>query len=215
MSSIYQGICSNCDYETVTSPDECGAVLAAQPAKNEKDVAVGRMLASEIFGEKAIVQGDQLVVLLHPLEESILAGTGYTPWDLFREGRYVSITFIICRRCANIFAIRRLDLPIEIGCLASIVIGIASGVGVGFSMKSIVAGIVSCGVVTYSAIVWTDIVARKFMQYKFGERARALAADQLCPKCGANDSVQFDSARKIRCPACHEESLTVDMVGIS
>lgn len=214
MSSIYQGICSNCGYETITSPTECGAVLVAQPVKNEEDVAVGKILASEIFGEKAIVQGDQLVVLMHPLEESIMKGTGYTLKDLFQEGRYVRITFVICQQCATVFAKRHLGLPMEFGCLVSIIAGIC-GASVGFFMQSPVIGILVCTAFAFVGIMGTDMASRIFLEYRFRDRARAFVADQLCPKCGANDSVQFDSAKNIRCPGCNEESLNVDMVGIS
>ena len=137
---VIQGICSNAGIE-ITSPTECGAVLVAQPVKNEEDVAVGKILASEIFGEKAIVQGDQLVVLMHPLEESIMKGTGYTLKDLFQEGRYVRITFVICQQCATVFAKRHLGLPMEFGCLVALLPGFA--VPRGFSCKAQLLGFLS------------------------------------------------------------------------
>jgi hypothetical protein len=218
MSAIHQGICSNCGYETAPMAGECGAVLVTPPVKSEEKVAVGRLLASEILGDRATVQDDQLIVLGHPLETSILAGTGYTWHELLRQGRYVRITEVICRQCGNIFAKRQLAVPGGVGCRVislNLIAGIVSGIGIGSWTHSLLLAIVTFIGAAWCLETGCETFAHRHLQRRFHERAIVFASDALCPVCNADDSVSFTSAKRNRCPACREESLNVKMVGIS
>src|SRR5688572_4325541 len=104
-------------------PGGYGAVIVDRPVGEPQSMVVGAVIHQSGRGYFAADGDPRFVVLSHPLEAEILAGTGYGWNDLLREGRYVSVTNVVCRRCGTVYHRRRLAPPGGFGCLT----GVAGG----------------------------------------------------------------------------------------
>jgi len=192
-----------------------GAVLVDRPLDRSQTEVAGTCLLSAPAGNVAESADPRFVVLAHPLEFEILAGTGYTWSDLYRQGRYVLVTNVVCRRCGAVFQKRKLGAPGEPGCTVAILIGLLSGAAAGLRAHRLLVGVLvfcSIGGATAALAAW---IARWRVRRRFPARAAALAAESSCPACGADDAAPISRVRSVRCPACRQQSLRFIHAGIS
>jgi hypothetical protein len=110
--------------------DGYGAVLVDRPVESMQTEIAAACIFSDSAGKLAEAADPRFVVLAHPLENLILADTGYTWNDLFWQGRYVSVSNVVCRHCGHLFQHRRLDAG-QPGCSAALALGLASGADAG------------------------------------------------------------------------------------
>jgi hypothetical protein len=152
--------------------------------------------------------------LAHPLENLILADTGYTWNDLFWQGRYISVSNVVCRHCGHLFQHRRLDAG-QPGCSAALALGLASGAAAGFAARNLLIGLIVCYFVGLSMALAVGFIAQRYLRWKFQARAAELAAESNCPACGLNDSASIVGATSAFCPACRQRTLSFKSAGIS
>jgi predicted Zn-ribbon and HTH transcriptional regulator len=204
--SLYQGVCRNCSHRTAIMTAGYGAVLVDRPLDRSQTEVAGACLLSAAAGKLAESADPRFVVLAHPLESKILADTGYTWNDLYRQGRYVLVTNVVCRRCGAVFQKRELGAPGEPGWVVAILIGLLSGTAAGLWAHRLLVGVlVFCGLggATGALAGW---IARWRVRRRFRARAAALAAESTCPACGADDAAPISRVRSVRCPACRQQS---------
>jgi hypothetical protein len=192
-----------------------GAVLVDQPVTEKQYEVAGAVITGGVGCEMASGDDPRFVILSHPAEPKILAGTGYSRGDLLWQGRYVAARNVVCRRCGTVFPRRRLAAPAATGCLTSLGIGVAGGLLAGVWWGSIFAGFVAWYVVTAAALTVVSTLASLYVRLRYAERAASLAAERFCPTCGADDSVRITEAKSVTCPSCRGQSLRFVMVGIS
>lgn len=215
MPELYRGVCSHCDYRTAIMTGGYGAVLVDQPPDEFQSEVAGACLFSDARGEMAEAADPRFVALAHPLESTILADTGYTWRDLFWQGRYVSVTNVVCRHCGRTFQKRQLAAPADTGCTTAILIGVTVGIAAGVITRSFVVAFASCFAATCAAASAAMFLADFYIRRRFPQRAAALAAEFSCPACSADDSIEISRARSVRCPACREEKQSFETAGIS
>jgi len=107
MPTIFQAQCRRCSYRSDIFPAAYGAVLVDEPAAERcNHVVAGAVLMAPASDAPIAQQHDpRLVVLAHPIEQTILAGTGYTWAGLAWTGRYVRIRRAVCQSCGTIFEV--------------------------------------------------------------------------------------------------------------
>jgi len=217
--TVLQGFCTHCGYRSAILTAGYGAVFVDHPVAESQSEIAGAAIFVDCPGEFSEVNDPRFVILSHPGEIEILAGTGYSWGDLFWQGRYVAVTNVVCRQCGNIFARRRLAVPFWFGCVMTGIMAplilIAVGLTVGRSThRPLVAGLAAGAAY---ALVWLlyEAVCRIYLYARFRERAAALAAEISCPNCNARDSRGVEGAKRICCPSCKKKSVSFQMVGMS
>ncbi|HZN69411.1 MAG TPA: hypothetical protein VFB66_29315 [Tepidisphaeraceae bacterium] len=192
-----------------------GAVLVDEPVAREQGEVAGAVIMNGAEDDTlATVNDPRFVVLTHPIESSALASTGYGNLDLVREGRYVEVTNVICRRCGTVFPRRRLAAP-GVGCGVGLLPGAAVGVVVGFGSRSFLAGIFTCYVVAGLVGLVATGMAALYVRRRHRERAAALAAEVQCPTCRSEDAMPIDGAKGVRCSSCGQDALRFVIAGMS
>ena len=225
MPTVYQGVCRNCSHRTAVMTDGCGAVLVDLPVDAAQTEVAGGGLSSGSeskqveaakprFGEPRLVEPG-LVVLAHPREVAILAGTGYTRSDLLRQGRYVSVSNVACRRCGRVFQRRRLSVPGGSGCAAALALGLACGAAAGLAAQRVLIGVIVCYLVCLGVTAAASIIARRRLRRRYPARAAALAAESNCPACGAGASTPISRTKSAHCPSCGQRTLSFENAGRS
>jgi hypothetical protein len=192
-----------------------GAVLVDEPVARRQGEVAGAVIMNRADDDTlATVNDPRFVVLTHPIESAALASTGYGNLDLVREGRYVEVTNVVCRRCGTVFPRRRLAAP-EIGCGVGLLLGAAIGVVVGFKSRSFVDGFLTCYAVAGLVGLVSTGLAALYIRRRHRERAAALAAEVHCPTCRADDAVPIDGAKGVRCSRCGRDALRFIIAGKS
>lgn len=215
MPELYQGICARCGHTTPILRASYGAVLVDRPADPDQGEVAGAVIRRDNGGAFATAGDPRFVVLRHPVEDSDLASTGYSWFDVVWQGRYVAVTNVVCRRCGDVFQRRRLTAPVGTGCLAGFALGAAGGAVVGTLRHSFEAGFLVWYAVTMAVGLIASGLATLYLHLRFSERAASLSAERACPQCGSNDAMAVSRAKAVRCPDCSTESLRFAIVGIS
>lgn len=192
-----------------------GAVVVDEPVPGPQHEVAGAVIASESGGAIATTDDPRFVVLRHPAENYDLATTGYSWSDLLKQGRYVSVSNMVCRECGTVFPHRRLTAPGATGCLPSLVLGVAVGLAVGFWRRSVFAGLVVWYLVTFGAMMLVKSMASLYLRLRFSVRAASLAAERACPMCHADNAKSIDRAKWVLCPKCRHETLRFVVAGRS
>lgn len=213
MPTLYQGICSECGHKTAIMPEWYGAVLLDEPVTKLQGQVAGATL--HVQGAIAEATDDRLLVLAHPIEDSILSTTGYSWSDLVWQGRYVVVSNVACRDCGNVFSIRRLGVPGAVGCLPALLVGSACGIAIWMSKGSVADGLITGFVVLFVALLILELAAGLFVKYRHAARANALASEKQCPVCQSVNAIRINRTKKTPCPACHRRSQTFHLAGIS
>ena len=215
MPTIYQGLCSHCGHSTPLISDGYGAVVVDEPIAGPQHEVSGAVIASDAQGEFATAEDPRFVVLAHPLEDYDLARTGYSWSDLLWQGRYVSVTNMICGECGTVFPRRQLAAPGGIGCLSSLTIGFVTGLALGAWKRSVLVGFVAWYLVTLAAMILIGSTASLYLRFRFAERSAWLVAERACQSCHADNAESIDRAKSMRCPTCRKESMRFVIAGIS
>jgi predicted Zn-ribbon and HTH transcriptional regulator len=220
MPLIYRCVCDNCGYRTAPVVGEYGAVLVDRPVERKQYQVLGAVfdsVGSESLTYESMMPIDdpRFVVLAHPGEASALASTGFSWSGLLWQGRYILTTHSVCRQCGNVFPKRRLAAPGGVGCLPAIVLGAMTGAVSGIVQRSFVLAILAFVFATSLVFLLCEWAATWYVRWRWRSRDALFAAESQCPNCGADDSVTINLAKRLRCPACKEESLSVQDVGIS
>ena len=179
MPTLFQGTCGNCGHETPVMLAGYGAVIVDEPVAEPQHEVAGAVLTSEGGGAIATTVDPRFVVLRHPAEDYDLAATGYSWSDLLQQGRYVSVTNVICRECGTVFPRRRLTAPGAAGCMPSLGLGVAVGVAVGCWRRSVFAGLVAWYLVTLGAMILVGSLASLYLRLRFSVRAASLATERV------------------------------------
>ena len=198
-------------------PAAYGAVLVndAAPDRQPEVAGVAPSGAGREGDKLAAVDDRRFLVLAHPGESRILESAGFTWDEVFRQGRYVAVDNVVCRRCGTAFPRRRLAAPNGAGCLPSLLTGAAVGVGVGSCLHSAIAGLVAGWAGLFVVLHLVDFRRERYLRQRFPARRASLAAERRCPTCSADDARSIDGARSIPCPSCRAPALRFRPVGIS
>jgi hypothetical protein len=214
---IYQARCNRCTYASDVFPSEYGAVFVDKPPVGGYGTVVAGAVLHGAVGEAGIAeQADpRLLVLAHPIEDHILAETGYTWTGLALAGRYVRIRRVVCRDCGTLFEVRQLSCPpalgCQIGCLSGLVVCVVAGVwGRSFWLGF---GVASGTVLGCMAVAGT--VGWVYTQVRFRDRARELKGSRCCPRCNSDRYIGVESRRVFPCPQCSKRFMRIRAVGMS
>jgi hypothetical protein len=199
--------------------DWYSAVFVGAGGPESQAEFLGACLTSAKSAAFAETKDERFVVLSHPCEDEILQRTGYTWKDLLWQGRYVSVTNVICRCCGTIFPTRRLGVPASVGCGASLCIGACIGAVTGLTIWAVTQNFLWGFGGWYVSTLLMAMIAEKgalaLARWRFADRDRLLRAESHCPACKSDSRATIDSAEEVICPQCHTTSLTFSMVGIS
>jgi hypothetical protein len=216
LPTIYQARCDRCTYASDVFPAEYGAVFVDEPLGGSVSVVAGAVLHGATGDVGIAEQSDpRLVVLAHPIEDHILAETGYTWTDLAIAGRYVRVRRVVCRSCGTLFEVRRLTCPPALGCQIGCVSGLVVGIAAGVWWRSFWLG---CGTAYGTVLGCMAVVGAAGWAYtrvRFRERARELEGPRNCPRCGSGRYTGAESRRVFPCPQCSQRSMQVRSVGMS
>jgi hypothetical protein len=192
-----------------------GAVLTDQPNTTPQPEVVGAVVTSETTSEFARINDSRFLILSHPAELFILEEAGFTWWDLLCQGRYVSTTNVVCRRCGMTFPRRRLEAPAGIGCNFAIVVGLFAGIIFGLWRQSFVVWLIAWYLTTVAMVFSTQWLATAYVRRFFAQRVRELDSERYCPECHVDDSQPIAQAKSVTCPTCSQKTLFFDVVGDS
>jgi len=205
MAGVYCAKCLSCGYESPHATDGSAGIIVDEPVKS---VGTHR-------------ENNRIVVLMHPLEGSILQETGYTMRSASREGRLLHIEKVFCRSCGRLYETRK--LVARIGCVLSAVLvlaAVAGGATVWYLTSRVDAGFaVLCLALLTLAFIGTlcEAVAASMVRRRFPERRAAYELKPCCPDCGSTKyrSLKAFIPRRLPCPKCRQRTMKVEMVGIS
>ena len=200
MPVIYQGHCSSCDYESPTISDgHCGAVIAHDPSK---------------ISEYAVHPTDnRIVVLMHPLEQSIIEDHGYTYASATFQGRYLTIKDYFCKSCGHVYETRRLSSAnLVFGCLPPLLVAIVVGATIGYIRSSFVDGFFAGMFATFVAWFVIDWLVGIGIRIRYADRNREFRIARVCPRCGSRRAA---TGGRLPCPQCKQNSMKVKAVGMS
>lgn len=214
MAAICQGICGKCGYASESVPDHSVAVLIDLD-RASRLTGLSLRCVSDDTGELAAVENLRLLHLPHPIEESILTSAGLTLEEVSKQGRFVSVTPVVCRRCGTVFDARRLIAASGLsGCIVGAVI--AFGVLVGLSWST---GRLELALPAASAVLMSFVAIWEFFERwglrRYRTRAAALARPATCPNCKSPSIQRVKKSRPVTCPSCGQRSMKFKMVGIS
>lgn len=217
MPVVYQARCDRCSYSSAVFPAEYGAVLVDEPPADRQTALVAGAVLSGAVGDPGFArQSDpRLVVLAHPIEEHILAGTGYTWFTLAREGRYVWVRRVVCGDCGTLFDVRRLTFPSGLGYQVGCLMSLAAGVAVGFWQESFWLGFGAAYGVVMLWSISVGAAGRAYTRFRFRDRAAAIDGPSCCPECESRRYFNVGSRPVLLCPSCHERSVRIRAVGKS
>lgn len=209
------GIYSDCGHRTELISAGYGVVIVDKPVEELQSEVAGAVLMSGDDDAMAIVDDPRFVVLRHPVEDLDLADTGYSWSDLLWQGRYVTVSNMICHGCGTVFPRRRLSAPGATGCMPSLMLGVAVGGSFGIWWRSVSVGLITWYAFTFGAVVLMQTLASLYLRLRFSARAASLAAERFCPTCTADNAEKIDRAKRVTCPKCRHETLTFVMAGVS
>jgi hypothetical protein len=133
----------------------CGAVLVDRAIEGPQYEVAGAVITAGSDAAIAGVDDPRFVVLRHPAESFDLAKTGYSWKDLLKQGRFVSVSNVVCRECGTVFPRRRLAVPGASGCMSGLVIGAVAGLLTGVWRRSTFEGVVASCLVA-AAVAWVS-----------------------------------------------------------
>ena len=217
MPTIYQARCDGCTYASDLFPSEYGAVLVDEPPVGRSgSVVAGAVLYGAARDAGFAEQSDPLlVVLAHPIEDHILAETGYTWTSLAIAGRYVRVRRVVCRDCGTLFDVRRLTCPPALGCQIGCALGLVVGIAAGVWWRSFWLGFSTAYGTILGCMAVLGAAGWAYTRVRFRERARELDGPRRCPRCGSGRYAGAESRRVFPCPQCSEQSMRVRPVGRS
>jgi hypothetical protein len=157
----------------------------------------------------------RLVVLAHPIEDHILAETGYTWSGLAVAGRYVRVRRVVCRDCGTLFEVRRLTCPPALGCQVGCVSGLVVGIAAGVWWRSFWLGVGTAYGTVLGCMAVVAGAGWAYTRVRFRKRARELGGPWNCPRCGSGRYTGVESRRVFPCPQCSERSMRARSVGMS
>lgn len=213
--TILQGICRNCGHKTPLLSEGYGAIFVDQSLTHTQHEVAGAVIQAGEAGAMATVDDARFLILRHPVEEPILRESGYVWSDLLRQGRYVWVTNVVCRECGTIFQRRRLRAPGTFGCTAALVSGLAAGLAVGLWTRSAPLGLLASCAGALAVALIAGAYAAAYLRLRFTARAKAIAAERLCPTCRADNARKLALYRSVVCPICHTRRLRFLPVGVS
>jgi hypothetical protein len=217
LPTIYQARCDRCTYTSDVFSAEYGAVFVDQtPVGGSASVVAGAALHGVAGNAGIAEQSDRrLVVLAHPIENHILAETGYTWSGLAWAGRYVRLRRVVCQDCGTLFEVRRLTFPPALGCQTGCASGLLVGVAVGVWERSFWVGFGTAYGVVLGSMAVVGLTGWAYTRLRFRDRARSLAGPRCCPRCGSGRHAGVESRRVFPCPQCSGRSMHVRPVGRS
>ncbi|HEY1186457.1 MAG TPA: hypothetical protein VGE74_02320 [Gemmata sp.] len=220
MPTIYQARCDRCSYASDVFPAEYGAVFVDEPPVGGSGAVVAGAVLHGYAREAVIAEPSdpRLVVLAHPIEDDILAETGYTWTGLAWAGRYVRVHRVVCRDCGTLFEVRWLTCPPALGCLGcqlGCATGLLTGIGVGIWQRSFCVGFSTTYGVLLGSMAVVSLVGWIYTRVWFRERVREVAGPRCCPRCESGKYYGAESSRVLPCPRCSEWSMRVHSVGMS
>lgn len=199
MPTIFQAQCENCDYQ---SPRTSAAFTAI-------------LLDDESDSTFACDDEKRVVVLPHPCESHVLQGLGYTYTSSTFAGRFVAIHQLFCQQCGHLFQSRQLSAAGAIGCFPAFIIGVTVGFVIGVNRSNVWLGLSSGWLLFVLVLLTIDWSISQYVQWRFADRARAVATTRICPKCGSHDVVSPRALQSLACPCCGQNSMRVESVGKS
>lgn len=217
MPSLYQARCESCTHSSDIYPAEYGAVLVDKPAASpsQEVVAGAALFEPATFAEVAEEHDPQLVVLAHPLEQHVLAETGYTWTTLTWAGRYVRVRRVVCRKCGRLFSTRRLSCPTGLGCTTGCVTSLVTGIGVVIWGQSVWLGLGAGYGTAVGFWAVASLAGWVYTRVRFRERARQVEGPNQCPHCTEADFVTAEGGGPFPCTKCGEAAVRIRMAGMS
>jgi predicted Zn-ribbon and HTH transcriptional regulator len=204
MAAIHQAMCAECGYES-SHFEDCGLAV---------------ILDDHSPSYFADPENRQIVVLGHPLEDSILQEIGFTYQSASLQGRMMKVTPVVCQDCGTIYQIRRVfsgDNAIGLsGCLWVLVISAIIGITVGWMRQSILLGLGTIWLGAGLIFGLIDFSIDRFVRWRFKKRVKEFDRSSGCPECSSKryaTSTMF--WRRLPCIACGKKAVRIRMTGIS
>jgi len=214
LAAIYQGTCKHCGYKSSADANGALAVLIERDHA-ALEVPFNKRLVSYDTGDLAAAESLCLLVLAHPLEDSILHSTGLAFGEASRNGRLVSLQSVVCRTCGTTFNRRKLIARTgAAGCFPWLTVCLIAGFTAGYWARSfwIGLGALYCALLVSWAV---DPAMQWWWLRHFRERAKLLARPCSCPSCGSDSVQSVTRSNPVACHSCRQKSMTFKMVGIS
>lgn len=211
MPAVFQASCASCAYRTAEFVAGYAGILLG-PA----DSSAASLVSPQVPSYRSTDgEDEQFVILAHPSESSIQARTGYTDWDLLREGRLVRATVLLCDDCGTLQHRHALAAPSAIGCLPALALGIASGVLTGILSRKLVVGAFATLFCPLLLFLVAERATHFFTRLRFRTRTRILSSRPHCTSCGSSRLLHASTAHTFPCPICSRRELRARMIGIS
>lgn len=212
MPSVYEASCSHCGFRSGAFPEGYGAVWLDEAVEGARPLVAGMAATTDRF---ATTTDARLVVLAHPLEESILKEIGYTQMRLLCEGRFVWVNNVLCAACGHLYGRRRLQAPGGVGCVSTLLVALLAGAVVSFARSNVAAGL-AAGMVTILVVsFFVEALAYSYTRVRFRERARVVASVRACPRCSSSAQCKPQTSQLLPCPECRAVTLSGTCVGRS
>lgn len=199
MAAILQGKCKDCGYKTPWFVGETGAIVLDE-------------------GDRAPYychdpKSPRIVVLTHPLEQSIEEDVGITYKEAQRAGRYIRICRQCCGSCGHFYESRVLGFPqFALGCWPPIAVAVSTGVAVWAATRSVRITAIAVWILPLVANSIVDLIAKQIILRKKTRIADPFCTSANCPECGSNCP---KTRGVLPCPECRKTGMKIEMVAIS
>lgn len=197
MAAILQGKCKDCGYETPCFVGETGAIVLDE-GQRAPYYCCDRQSKSQ-----------RIVVLTHPLEQSIEEEVGITYQEAQRDGRYIRICQQCCGSCGHFYESRLLGFPqFALGCWPPIAVAALTGVALWTESRAVWSGAIAVFFLNLIA----NFIAKQIILRKKTRIADPFCTSPNCPKCGSN---RPKISGVVPCPECRKTGMKIKMVAIS
>ncbi len=169
---------------------ESGMDAALGAAVDSDGRSTGRVVAGEY---QALLIGDEIRLLPHPLESSTLRAQKQTYLSASLRGMLLRVERRICLRCGHVFDAPRLVFAAAAGCWPVLVASFLAFplARFGLAMSTSVSLLTASGVLM-AVVALVHGAGALYVRVRFSDR-QASVAQRRCQACGGGDSVSVTS----------------------
>jgi hypothetical protein len=201
MSATYQATCTACGWVTPEFPEGYWALLPNSPVRLEH----------------AHREDGELVVLRHPLDESILREYGYTFESARLSGRLVHVRTVFCQECGTLCEVRRViegePLRSLIGQWVIFLVSCVLGWSFGWRLRHFLIGLAMPVLLMAILLVLASALMGRWVRLVHAERVRRHNRESHCPKCGGRKHFAVSTKpHVVPCERCRKPALVFCLI---
>jgi hypothetical protein len=177
----------------------------------------GRKTGSLMPGEyQALLLGNEIEPLPHPLERSSLRGHGHTYLSASLKGVLLKVERRICLQCGHIFDAPQIVFAIAAGCLPALLVSLTTFALLRFTFHLTVGfSALAAWAALMLGVLVVQFAGTAYIRLRFSERQSSIAKSR-CPSCDGDNSVSVASVAGKRVPVGAEgDWLQVSIAGKS